>query len=38
VLIAVNTSSAKKNFNIKFRGMWAQASLDAGAVGTYIWQ
>lgn len=38
VLIVVNTSQAKKNFNIKFRGKWAQASLDAGAVGTYIWQ
>lgn len=38
VLIVVNTSPAKKNFNIKFRGKWAQASLDAGAAGTYIWQ
>ncbi|MCU0377320.1 MAG: glucosylceramidase [Bacteroidales bacterium] len=38
VLIVLNTSPAKKNFNIKFRGKGVQVSLDTGAVGTYIWQ
>lgn len=37
VLIVVNTSPAKKNFNIKFRGSAVQLTLGAGAVATYIW-
>jgi glucosylceramidase len=37
VLIVINTSPAKKNFNVKFRGNTVQLSLESGAVGTYIW-
>lgn len=37
VLIVLNTTPATKNFNIRFRGKTVQASLDAGAVATYIW-
>jgi glucosylceramidase len=37
VLIVINTSPAKKNFNVKFRGNTVQLSLDSGAAGTYIW-
>jgi glucosylceramidase len=36
VLIVINTSPAKKNFNVKFRGNTVQLSLDSGAAGTYI--
>lgn len=37
VLIVINTSPAKKNLNVKFRGNTVQLSLESGAVGTYIW-
>jgi glucosylceramidase len=37
VMIAVNDGSATVNFNIKYKGQIAQASLAAGAVATYIW-
>lgn len=37
VLIVINTSPAKKNFNVKFRGNTVQLSLESGAAGTYIW-
>jgi glucosylceramidase len=37
VLIVVNTTDNPKNFNIVFKGKYAQTSLHAGAVGTYIW-
>ncbi|MFN2336399.1 MAG: glycoside hydrolase family 30 beta sandwich domain-containing protein [Bacteroidales bacterium] len=37
VLIVVNTAPAKKNFNVKFRGNTLQLSLEAGAVGTWVW-
>lgn len=37
VLIVVNTTLVPKKFNIKYKGKSVQPSLDAGAVGTYIW-
>jgi glucosylceramidase len=37
VLIVINTSPAKKNFNVKFRGSTVPLSLEGGAVATYIW-
>jgi len=38
VLLVENDGTADANFNIRFNGQWATASLAAGAVGTYIWQ
>lgn len=37
VLIVENDGSAAIIFNIKYNGKWVATSLDAGAVGTYIW-
>jgi glucosylceramidase len=37
VLIVVNDSSGAQGFNIKFKNRWVATSLDAGAVGTYVW-
>ena len=37
VMIAVNDGGAAANFNIKFNGKIAQASLAGGAVATYVW-
>jgi glucosylceramidase len=37
VLIVINTSPAKKNFNVKFRGNTVPLSLEGGAAATYIW-
>ena len=37
VLVVVNDHSTPKNFAIKFNGRLAEASLPAGAVGTYVW-
>jgi glucosylceramidase len=37
VLIVVNDGSNGEVFNIKYNGKWATTSLDAGAVGTFIW-
>lgn len=37
VLIAVNDGTSEANFNIKYKGKTATASLPAGGVGTYIW-
>ena len=37
VLIALNDGNATGNFNIKFKGQTAVASLPAGAVATYVW-
>ena len=37
VLIVVNDGSNAELFNIKHNGKWATTSLDAGAVGTFIW-
>jgi glucosylceramidase len=37
VLIVVNDNSAKKDFAIRFKGNHAKATLDAGAVATYVW-
>jgi glucosylceramidase len=38
VLVAVNDGNASELFNIKFNGKWTTTSLDAGSVGTYVWQ
>lgn len=38
VLIVENDGTAETNFNIRFKGQWATATLAAGAVGTYVWQ
>ena len=37
VLIVVNDGRNAEVFNIKYNGKWATTSLDAGAVGTFIW-
>jgi glucosylceramidase len=37
VLIVLNTASAKRNFNVRFKGYTLPLSLEGGAVGTYIW-
>ena len=37
ILVAVNTSNAAQSFNIKYKGHTALASLNAGAVATYVW-
>jgi glucosylceramidase len=37
VLLVVNDGSASATFNIKYKGKWAAATLEAGAVATYVW-
>ena len=37
VLLVLNDGSAAELFNIKYNGKWITTSLEAGAVGTYIW-
>jgi glucosylceramidase len=37
VLIVANDSSKTRKFQIRFRGKLADASLDSGAVATYVW-
>ena len=37
VLIVVNDSGGAQGFNIRFKNRWVSTSLDAGAVGTYVW-
>lgn len=37
VLIVLNKSSTSRSFNIKFNGKQVTGTLNAGAVGTYVW-
>jgi glucosylceramidase len=37
VLLVENDCDTAEFFNIKYNGTWVTTSLDAGAVGTYIW-
>ncbi|HEY4148518.1 MAG TPA: glycoside hydrolase family 30 beta sandwich domain-containing protein, partial [Chitinophagaceae bacterium] len=37
VLIVLNDNSSAQTFNIQFNGKMVTSTLDAGAVGTYIW-
>lgn len=37
VLIVENEGAKAEIFNIKYKGHWANTSLDAGSVATYIW-
>lgn len=37
VLIALNDGATPQVFNIKHNGKWVAVSLDAGAVGTFVW-
>ena len=37
VLIVLNTTDTKRNFNVRFRGFIMPMSLNGGAVGTWIW-
>ncbi|HEY6976852.1 MAG TPA: glycoside hydrolase family 30 beta sandwich domain-containing protein [Chitinophagaceae bacterium] len=37
VLIVENDGNSAETFNISFHGKWVTTSLDAGAVGTYMW-
>lgn len=37
VLIVENDGNTNETFNIKINGQWTTTSLDAGAVGSYIW-
>ena len=38
VLLVENDGSTNTQFNIKYNNKWVVTSLDAGAVGTYIWE
>ena len=38
VLIAQNDNTFTLNFNIKHNGEWVTTTLEAGAVGTYVWE
>lgn len=38
VLIVENDGDTSEMFNIKYNGKWITTSLDAGAVGTYVWK
>jgi glucosylceramidase len=37
VLIVLNDQATYQNFNIKFKDRWVPVTLDAGAVGTFVW-
>jgi O-glycosyl hydrolase len=37
VLLIENDGNTSEMFNIKYNGKWVTTSLDAGAVGTFIW-
>jgi glucosylceramidase len=37
VLIVLNDGNNAQTFNIKYKGKWVTSTLNAGAVGTYIW-
>ena len=37
VLIVENDGNSSGIFNIKYNGRWSVVSLDAGAVGTFVW-
>lgn len=37
VLLVLNDGSASQTFNVQFRDKWFTSTLEAGAVGTYIW-
>lgn len=37
VLIVENEGSNPQTFNISFKGRWVSPTLDAGAVGTFVW-
>jgi glucosylceramidase len=37
VLIVLNNGSDTKSFNIKSNGKYVVATLDKGAVGTFVW-
>lgn len=38
VIIVLNTTDSKRNFNIRFRDLTMPVSLNGGSVGTWIWQ
>lgn len=38
VLIVLNTTDAKRNFNIRFRGLTMPVNLNGGSVGTWVWK
>jgi len=38
VLVVENDGSTKSTFKIKFNNKWATTSLNAGSVGTYVWE
>ena len=38
VLIVENDGANGESFNIEYNGKWVTTSLDAGAVGTYVWE
>lgn len=37
VLIVENDGNTTQTFNINFKGKWVSPTLDAGAVGTFVW-
>lgn len=38
VLIVLNDGNSFQNFNIEYSGKWITASLNPGAVGTFVWE
>ena len=38
VLIVLNDTNSLQNFNVEFSGKWFSTTLNAGAVGTYVWE
>lgn len=38
VLLVENDGATAQTFNINFNGKWVSATLEAGAVGTFVWQ
>ncbi len=38
VLVVENDGNSGVSFNIKYKGKWVMSALEAGAVGTYIWE
>ena len=38
VLIVLNDGNSFQNFNIEYSGEWITASLNPGAVGTFVWE
>jgi len=36
-VVGLNEGNGTAAFNIKYKGKWAVCTLEAGSVGTYVW-